>query len=144
MNSSTRYNIVIDTNVMISGLVFGGLPRRVIDSVLHHKTVMFLSPDFEKEIVRKFREISAQPEILSVLRILLEKYSRKIVPTVRITKSRDPKDDMLLALAFAGDAHYLITGDKDLLVLRKFGKTEIVTPKEFFSLEKRKRLLSRK
>ena len=44
---------------------------------------------------------------------------------------RDPKDNFLLALAKDGNADYLITGDKDLTVLKEFEKTKIVTLKEF-------------
>ena len=44
---------------------------------------------------------------------------------------RDPKDNFLLALAKDGNADYLITGDNDLLVLKEFGKTKIVTLTEF-------------
>ena len=44
---------------------------------------------------------------------------------------RDPEDNFLLALAKDGNADYLITGDNDLLVLKEFGKTKIVTLTEF-------------
>lgn len=49
-----------------------------------------------------------------------------------ITVCRDPKDNFLLALAKDGKADYLITGDKDLLDLQKFGKTKIITIANFF------------
>ena len=44
-----------------------------------------------------------------------------------VTICRDPKDNFLLALAKDGKADYLLTGDKDLLDLIKFGKTKIKT-----------------
>lgn len=44
-----------------------------------------------------------------------------------VTICRDPKDNFLLALAKDGKAGYLLTGDKDLLDLIKFGKTKIKT-----------------
>ena len=44
---------------------------------------------------------------------------------------RDPNDDFLLILAKDGKADYLITGDKDLLILNPFNKTKICTPTEF-------------
>ena len=49
---------------------------------------------------------------------------------------RDPKDNFLLALAKDGEANYLLTGDKDLLDLEKFGKTEIITISKFFDMTK--------
>lgn len=45
---------------------------------------------------------------------------------------RDPKDNFLLALAKDGKADYLLTGDNDLLVLEKMGKTNIIKVTEFF------------
>ena len=47
---------------------------------------------------------------------------------------RDPKDNFLLALAKDGKADYLLTGDKDLLDLRKFGKTKIITITDFIKV----------
>jgi len=48
-----------------------------------------------------------------------------------ITVCRDPKDNMILELAVAGQADYIVTGDKDLLALNPFRKIQIVTPAEF-------------
>ena len=47
--------------------------------------------------------------------------------------SRDPKDNKFLALAVSGQADYLITGDKDLLVLKSIGAIPIVSPAEFLA-----------
>lgn len=47
--------------------------------------------------------------------------------------SRDAKDNFLLALAKDGKATHLLTGDKDLLVLKKFGRTKIMTLTEYLS-----------
>lgn len=48
-----------------------------------------------------------------------------------IVVCRDPKDDKLLELAVSGNADFLVTGDKDLLVLNPFRGVEIITPREF-------------
>ncbi|MGZ5191833.1 MAG: putative toxin-antitoxin system toxin component, PIN family, partial [Flavisolibacter sp.] len=48
-----------------------------------------------------------------------------------VTICRDPKDNFLLALAKDGKADYLLTGEKDLLELKKFGKTKIQTISTF-------------
>lgn len=53
------------------------------------------------------------------------------VETSFMGSSRDPKDDMMLEAAVAGAAEYLVTGDQDLLVLKEFKGTRIVTPREF-------------
>lgn len=54
-----------------------------------------------------------------------------------VNLSRDVKDNFLLAIAADGSADYLVTGDSDLLVLKEFGKTRIVTMEVFLeTLEK--------
>jgi len=54
--------------------------------------------------------------------------------TSEISQCRDPKDNFLLSLAIDGKADYLLSGDKDLLVLKKIGNTEIKTISEFFDI----------
>jgi len=53
-----------------------------------------------------------------------------------VTICRDPKDNFLLALARDGKADYLLTGDNDLLDLKKFGKTKIITITNFVEATK--------
>lgn len=48
--------------------------------------------------------------------------------------SRDPKDDYLITYGVVNEVDYLITGDQDLLVLRRVGELQIVTPAEFFKI----------
>jgi len=50
-----------------------------------------------------------------------------------VTLCRDPKDNFLLALAKEGHATHLITGDKDLLSIKSFGKTKIITMNQFLT-----------
>jgi predicted nucleic acid-binding protein len=57
--------------------------------------------------------------------------ARLVKPVTDVGVCRDPKDDHLLALAMDGEAHYLITGDRDLLVLSPFHGIQIVTPARF-------------
>lgn len=55
----------------------------------------------------------------------------KIIPSRKVNICRDKKDNQVLDLCVVGKADYLVTGDKDLLVLKKFKKTKIVSPREF-------------
>jgi putative PIN family toxin of toxin-antitoxin system len=48
-----------------------------------------------------------------------------------VTDCRDPKDDFLLSLSVDGKATHLITGDEDLLVLKVYGQTKILTMTEY-------------
>ena len=53
-----------------------------------------------------------------------------------VTICRDPKDNFLLALAKDSKANYLLTGDNDLLDIKKFDKTKIITINNFFEVTK--------
>ncbi len=57
---------------------------------------------------------------------------------------RDPKDDAILALGQAADAEYIITGHDDLLVLKNFGRTSIVSPRAFWEVLRDRRKASDK
>jgi uncharacterized protein len=62
---------------------------------------------------------------------LLDTYGVMVDVKSTVNVCRDPKDNFLLALAQDSNAHYLITGDQDLLALKKFGKTSIITIAEY-------------
>jgi uncharacterized protein len=63
----------------------------------------------------------------------IEKEALFIEPVVKIAECRDPNDNKFLELAVAGNADYIVTGDKDLLVLNPFRNIRIITPKEFLA-----------
>lgn len=63
--------------------------------------------------------------------MLINERSVSIQQSLQVDICRDPKDNYLLALASTGRADLMITGDQDLLDIRKFGRTRIVTYKEF-------------
>lgn len=131
MRLSTKWRIVVDTNVFISGALFNGEPGIVLDVILRRKVDLLISAELEAEILLVFSRFETPQPIKNKIQDILEHHVIKIVPKKISSISRDPKDDMLLALSLAGNADYLITGDKDLLVLRRFEKTKIVTPRQF-------------
>ncbi len=75
-------------------------------------------------------------EIEETLR-LLHTDAQKCTPAAVLPVSlRDPKDEKILALAIGGQADYLVTGDKDLLVLKKYAGGEILTVAAFLQILK--------
>lgn len=126
-----RPKAVIDTNVLISGILFSGNPAKVLRLFRTGKIELLLSPELEAEILRKVNAFTADEDLISDLAFVLEEKSIKIIPTKSVKICRDPKDNMILALAQAGKADVIITGDKDLLTLRRFGRTAILTPRQF-------------
>lgn len=119
--------IVIDTNVVISGVFFGGAPRRVLDAVIDSEFNAFASV----EIVDEYREIV--DEMISrkqgninrgLLNPLLQKMTI-IDPAKKADVCRDPDDNKFLDCARDSQALYIVSGDIDLLVLEHYENTDI-------------------
>ena len=83
----------------------------------------------------KFKKYFSKGDIESIL-ISLSRFAQTVQVKSKVNICRDPKDDFLLALAKDGSATHLITGDKDLLVLGKIGKTRILTLTKYFEEKK--------
>ncbi len=133
MSSADGVRAVIDTNVLLSGLLWRGTPHRLIEEVRAGVLTLIASPALLAElgeVIRrpKFQEILARsrtdPEqILSELRRLAEVVDP---PPLAAPVSRDRDDDAVLALAAASQADLIISGDADLLTLGSHGGIPII------------------
>lgn len=124
---------VVDTNVLISGFIWGGKPREIIDKFrLDSLYILVISPElvheFRNKLLQKFLVESVQVDQWV---IELAQYAELVSPNYLTEICRDPKDNMILDTAFTGKADYIVTGDKDLLILKTFKTTTILTPKAF-------------
>lgn len=131
MNSSRKFKVVIDTNIFISGIFFGGNPLKILRLWQRRKIELVISPELEAEIIRKLKAFDASEDLLTNWKEIIEENSMSVLPKAEPKLSRDPKDNFLLAAALEAKADYLITGDKDLLILGKIGKTKILKPSQF-------------
>lgn len=130
-----RTRLVVDTNVLISWLI--GRRLRKFDEVLVQERCQLC---FSTRALAEIAEVTRRPKMrkyfsLAVAEENIERLGRlgkvlkrepKVVPVCR-----DAKDDYLLALAKAAKADVLITGDRDLLVLKRYHGARILTPAEF-------------
>ena len=134
MSSSTAYRVVIDTNVFVSAILWGGNPQKVIQRWLDGAIRIYLSPFLASEIEMLLTRFGVTDEDKKRFLDLLEAHALKVAPKHTIPLCRDPKDNTLLELAVWTDADYLITGDKDLLVLKKVENTTIESMYPYNSL----------
>ncbi len=130
--------VVIDTNVLLSALLFGGQPGKLHELWIKGKIVPLVSKETFAEFTRvlsypKFRLSKAEISMIIEEEILPYTEVVEIIEDIPAT-CRDRQDDKFLALAASGRAAYLITGDQDLLVLETFGKTRIVTVLEVLGI----------
>ena len=122
--------VILDTNLWISFLISKRL--NFIDNLLIEGKIRLI---FSKELIEEFLTVAKRPKfekyfsddkILDLLR-LFNKYGKLIEVSSEIKECRDFKDNFLLSLAVDSKSDYLITGDSDLLVIKKIKKTKIIT-----------------
>jgi putative PIN family toxin of toxin-antitoxin system len=125
--------LVLDTNVLIAAFISRGLCSEVLEICLKkHEIVLSeaLANELRKNLVHKFHLPEKDTE--EYLHVLSLHADWVRPPGLNRLVSRDPKDDAIIATALSGKAAYLVTGDKDLLSLKKFGRVQIITPRVFW------------
>lgn len=126
--------VIVDTNAWISGLFWQGVPKEIVDRFEEQK----ITPCFSAETFVEWEErvllaanLFKNLPVYVRYRRLITKRAMFVRPKVHVTVCRDPKDNQFLDVAIASEAAFLVTGDKDLLSLKKFRTTGILTPRKF-------------
>lgn len=124
---------VLDTNVLVSALLFGGIPEAVLRRGLEGGFVLISSATLldELEDILTGRFAFARNRA-RLIRDELEAVVDLVEPDRLPAVSRDPDDDHVLAAAVAGLADAVVTGDKDLLVLEQHEGVAILTARSFW------------
>ena len=129
MQRKRNVRVIVDTNCWISFLIGRRLSRLV--DLLSNEQVQLVICD---ELLAEIQEVTSRPKfakyfpkaevesLIEFMQIIGESFE----PTQDVKLCRDEADDYLLALAMEAHAHYLVTGDQDLLVLREIGTCRIV------------------
>jgi uncharacterized protein len=130
---SNRY--VFDTNTLISAALFPSSKPAEALNIAINKVFLFASEATIKELEEvlnrkkfdKYISIERRIDFLNAFRNFV-----LILPIVsQVQDCRDPKDDKFLDIALAASAHFIISGDKDLLVLHPYDKIKILSPVQF-------------
>src|SRR6266496_4667492 len=136
--------VVIDANIFIGYLLTPnetGILHTVIDALYDDRYTLLLFEDLIEEIaqttIRKKKlarriQVDEIDELLSSLKTVAEELPliTEAIPAI----VRDYKDDYLIAYAVVYHADYLVTGDKDLLILKQIEQVKIISPAEFVQL----------
>jgi hypothetical protein len=136
MTNKPKIRLILDTNLWISFLISKHLKK--IDNLFYEDKICLI---FSQELLNEFLEVVERPkfkkyfssEDIENLLALFEIYGELVEVSSIITICRDEKDNFLLALAKDGKADFLLTGDADLLIIKQFENTEILTFSEFES-----------
>ncbi|MBL7159902.1 putative toxin-antitoxin system toxin component, PIN family [Candidatus Microgenomates bacterium] len=133
----SKPKVVIDTNVWISAIFWGKKPRKIIEAWVNNRFYLIASPDLLSElyktIEKKAKILKPAPNFALEWLKLIDQKSILVYPKKKVKICRDLKDNTLLEACSKSEADYLITGDKDLLVLKTFKKTKIFTPQKFLT-----------
>jgi len=135
--------VVIDTNILISALFAEtSLPAYLVSVWREGEFDLLTSKIHIAEVIRVTRYPKIRARLIPAVAGRLINELRDVAITVKrlptIAVSPDPHDNYLLAMASAGAADFLITGDKrDLLALRTYGSTKIITVRDFLALHQR-------
>ena len=126
--------IVIDTNVLLSGLLWHGTPHMLLNHVRAGTVELMMSHTLLEELAKviarkKFaaileRTTRTPDRILSEMQALAEIV---VAPPLPLPVCRDPDDDAVLACALAAHADLIVSGDDDLLSLKEFQHIPIIT-----------------
>ena len=127
--------VVLDTNVIVSAILLGGTPGRLIS--LWKKKI--IQPFVTKEIILEYLRVLAYPdfqltenEIHFILyHEMLPFFEEVDIKSRTAVIEKDPSDDKFLHCAKAGKASAIISGDKHLLNLKSFGSILIMSPAQF-------------
>ena len=124
--------IVLDANVIIAAFAARGLCETIMEVCLSEHEIV-LGDDLFDEILRNLRDkIKLPSSIVNNIGALLREHSTILVPVPLASDvCRDPDDVKILGLAVASNADYIVTGDKDLLVLKCFQGIPILNPRSF-------------
>jgi putative PIN family toxin of toxin-antitoxin system len=126
--------VVLDTNIIISALIFGGKPRTILNQIIRKEILGGISDALSVEIrnvlgrnkfdIKKEYVMAATDTLFAVL--------ERVNPEERIdVVAGGPDDNHVLECSAAFNADFIVTGDKHLLQMERFRKIDIVTPVKF-------------
>ena len=131
--------VLLDTNIWISGLLWGGNPRRIIQLAVSEQIVLYSSKLMIDELQatlaypklqRRLEKLAITAEELLVEVAAITQFSQTAtIPDV--SQLRDPKDKIVLETALGVPVEAIISGDEDLLILKEFQQIPILTTKQF-------------
>lgn len=125
--------VVFDTNVFISAIITEGLCSRLLKRARLKEFSLVICRSIFDEIrgVLKEKFNASKDEILLALDVINESISNMVDPIPIQPICKDKDDNRIIACALSAKADYLVTGDADLLEIKKYKKLKIISPRDF-------------
>ena len=128
--------VVLDTNVLISGIYFGGVPGKILEAWGARRFQLLVSTEILQEylnVVERLADQYAGVEYESVIGLIIQNAELVQPSDLPESVSTDPDDDKFLACALVGDSTTIVSGDSDLLSVSGYCGIRVLTPKAFVS-----------
>lgn len=128
--------VVLDTNVVMSGIFFGGIPRTILSEWSEGGFELILSVEILQEYERVAEQLDRKYEALDadwkqVLRLIALNATIVNAEPLREQICADPDDDKFLACARSSGVHIVVSGDRQLREVSGWNNIEVLTPREF-------------
>lgn len=128
--------VVLDTNVVVSGVFFGGTPGKVLTAWAAGRFALVLSPAILDEYRRVGQDLGRRhPSLAATFEPLLTLVALNATivdaPALSDPVSADPDDDMFLEAALASHASIIVSGDRDLLDVSGWHDIVVLSPRQF-------------
>lgn len=127
-------NIVCDTNVLISGVLFGGHAREILQLASRGVLINFISPDILRKAERVLgrSKFGLRPEHVIEITALFKDTFEIVIPSLEVQAIQsNPEDNHVIEAALAARAEFIISGDKHLLNLAEWEGIHVVSPAQF-------------
>ena len=128
--------VVLDTNVLMSGIYFGGIPGKILEAWGTRRFQLLVSTEILQEylnVAERLADRYAGVEYESILGLIIQNAELVQPSDLPEPVSTDPDDDKFLACALAGDSTTIVSGDSDLLNVLGYYGIIVLTPKVFIS-----------
>jgi len=124
--------VILDTNVLISTIFWGGKPIKILESILDQNVSLYASTEIMKEYFRIIEKIAnGKDGFINTWKMRLMDITNIIEPGVSVTDCKDPKDNMFLECAISADAKVIVSGDNHLLELHPYHGIEILNVADY-------------
>ena len=128
--------LIVDTNVMISGLLWSGPPNRILKWARDGMVDLIACESTTNELKRiiQYKRFVHRLSVLKITPPEVIAYTMNLVtfvpnpPDIPQVISEDPSDNIFLALASENKAHLIVSGDHHLLDLKEYNSIQILTP----------------
>jgi putative PIN family toxin of toxin-antitoxin system len=129
--------IVLDSNIIVAAYAGRGLCNSLFELCLDRHSIIiseFILSEVQRTLHNKLK--MPLPNVQIIIDYLKEFCILSTYDKITDNICRDKNDNDIISLAVSNNVRYLITGDNDLLVLKKYNKIKIISPRDFWTLSK--------